>query len=65
MVARQDPALTGQSPTLRLGFLERVGSEQEPPAVGEVAIEQTLTFRAVRLAMKSKFTIHLPVILAE
>jgi hypothetical protein len=33
VVAEQDPALTGQSLTLRLGFLERVGSEPEPPAV--------------------------------
>jgi hypothetical protein len=32
MVAEQDPALTGESLPLRLGFLERVGSEGEPPA---------------------------------
>jgi hypothetical protein len=32
LVAEQEPALIGQSLTLRLAFFERVGSEQEPPA---------------------------------
>ena len=56
--------MTDQSLTVRLGYL-RMCSEQEPPAVGQFAVIETLAFRAERLAVKSKCTIHLPAILAE
>jgi len=48
-----------------LGFLEREFAREEPPALGQFAIKQTLTLPPVRLAVESEFAVDLSAVLAE
>ncbi len=52
------PALSYQPFSLRLGFLERVPSKHEPPAVREFTVVQELRLPTVRFAVKFEFAIN-------
>ena len=50
---------------MRFGFLERVRAQRKPPAVGQVAVVETLALPAVRLAVKAKVAVDVAAVLVE